>query len=90
MHIVNQIQKWFERFENALRVLLDNEAISLNYDYKEYDFKIDEEGRTAFRFNELPDGYSSLIHIVSDLILRMDKNWLLKNSLSNYHMEGIV
>lgn len=90
MRIVDQIQKWFDRFESALQVLLDNESVSLEYDYKEYDFKIHEEGRNAFRFNELSDGYSSLINIVSDLILRMDKNWLLEDRLSTYDIEGIV
>ena len=88
--VVDKIQKWFNRFENALKILLDNDTISLRYDYKEYDFKIQEKERVAFGFDELSDGYSSLIHIVSDLILRMDKNWLLKDELSNYDMEGIV
>lgn len=88
--VVNQIQEWFNRFEEALRVLLDDESVFLEYDYKKYDFKIHEKGREAFRFNELSDGYSSLINIVSDLMLRMDKNWLLKDHLSSYDVEGIV
>lgn len=88
--VVNQIQEWFNRFEAALRVLLDDESVFLEYDYKKYDFKIHEKGRAAFRFNELSDGYSSLINIVSDLMLRMDKNWLLKDHLSSYDVEGIV
>lgn len=90
MHNVERIQMWFDRFESALRVLLDDESVFLEYDYKEYDFKIHEDGRDAFRFNELSDGYSSLINIVSDLILRMDKNWILEDNLSTYDMEGIV
>lgn len=88
--VVNQIQEWFNRFEEALRVLLDDESVFLEYDYKKYDFKIHQKGREAFRFNELSDGYSSLINIVSDLMLRMDKNWLLKDHLSSYDVEGIV
>ena len=88
--VINQIQEWFNRFEAALRVLLDDESVFLEYDYKKYDFKIHEKGREAFRFNELSDGYSSLINIVSDLMLRMDKNWLLKDHLSSYDVEGIV
>ena len=88
--VVNQIQEWFNRFEEALRVLLDDESVFLEYDYKKYDFKIHEKGREAFRFNELSDGYSSLINIVSDLMLRIDKNWLLKDHLSRYDVEGIV
>lgn len=90
MIVVKKIERWFERFEKALKILLDNDTVSLEYDYKEYNFKIKEEGREAFGFDELSDGYSSLINIVSDLILRMDQNWLLKNDLSVYDIEGIV
>lgn len=85
-----RIQKWFDRFVSALRILLDDDTITLEYDYKEYDFKIHENGRTPFGFDELSDGYSSVIHIVSDLILRMDKNWVLGDGLSEYNIEGIV
>lgn len=87
---VDRIQKWFDRFLDALRILLDDNSATLEYDYKAYDFKIHEEGRNPFGFDELSDGYSSVIHIVSDLILRMDKNWLLKDSLSEYNIEGVV
>ena len=69
----NQIQKWFDRFDSALQILLDEESIHIEYDYKKYDFKIRQNGREPFSFNELSDGYSSVIYIVSDLILRMDK-----------------
>lgn len=87
---VERIQQWFERLEKALKVLLDNDSISLEYDYREYNFKIREEGREPFQFNQLSDGYSSLINIVSDLILRMDQNWLLRDQISSYDVEGIV
>lgn len=87
---VERIQKWFDRFVNALRILLDDETLSLEYDYKEYDFKIHEKGRKPFHFDELSDGYSSVIRIVSNLLLRMEKNWLYTDSLSTYDTEGIV
>lgn len=86
----DRIQKWFDRFTEALRILLDDNTVSLEYNYREYDFKIHEDGREPFGFKELSDGYSSVINIVSDLILRMDKNWLLGNGLSEYNIEGIV
>ena len=87
---VDRIQKWFDRFVGALRVLLDDDTIQLEYDYKEYDFKIHEAGRNPFSLEMLSDGYSSVIQIVSDLILRMDKNWLLGNEISQYDIEGVV
>lgn len=87
---VDRIQRWFDRFVEAMRILLDDQSLSLEYYYKEYDFKIHAAGRTPFGLDELSDGYSSVIHIVSDLILRMDKNWLLSECLSNYDIEGVV
>lgn len=85
-----KIQNWFDRFESALRILLDETSIHLEYDYKKYDFKIHQNGRESFSFNELSDGYSSVIYIVSDLILRMDKNWLFDDKISQYDYQGIV
>ena len=86
----DKIQQWFDRFDSALQILLDEESIHIEYDYKKYDFKIRQNGREPFSFNELSDGYSSVIYIVSDLILRMDKNWLLEDKISEYDYQGIV
>lgn len=87
---VRMLDMWFGRFEQALKVLLDNESVQLKYDYKNYNFQILEEGRQAFGFDELSDGYSAAIQILSDLILRMEQNWLKKGTLSSYDVEGIV
>lgn len=85
-----KIASWFSRFRDALRVLLDDESIELRYDYKNYNFLIEQNGRNPYGLNELSDGYSAIIGIVSDLILRMDRNWLLKGELSQYDAEGVV
>lgn len=88
--MAKEIDHWFARFENALRVLLDDSNIRLIYDYKNYNFLIEQKGRNPYSLNELSDGYSAIIGIVADLILRMDRNWLLKGELSQYDVEGIV
>lgn len=88
--MVELLEQWFERFVDALKVLLDNPSIELKYDYKNYNFEIIEDGRNAFGFDELSDGYSAAIQIVADLILRMEQNWLKKGTLSSYDAEGIV
>lgn len=84
------IKEWFDRFEKALRTLLDDDSIALKYDYKNYSFVIHQKNREPSGLNELSDGYSSILRILSDLILRMDQNWLLKNQLSCYDKEGVV
>ena len=88
--VENQITDWFTRFENALKVLLDDDSIKLTYDYRNYNFLIEQKGRNPYSLDELSDGYSAIIGIVADLILRMDRNWLLKGELSQYDVEGVV
>lgn len=90
IQIEENIQAWFNRFEKALRVLLENESIKMEYDYRNYNFLIHQDGRLPFGFNELSDGYSSVIQIVTNLIMRMEQNWLLKGEMSNYNVEGIA
>lgn len=85
-----KIASWFLRFRDALRVLLDDKSIELRYDYKNYNFLIEQKGRNPYGLDELSDGYSAIIGIVADLILRMDRNWLLKGELSQYDVEGVV
>ncbi|MBO4400410.1 MAG: AAA family ATPase [Selenomonadaceae bacterium] len=90
MSAVENIQNWFERFENALRILLEDDTIRLEYDYRNYNFLIHQTGRLPFGFNELSDGYSSVIQITSSLMLRMERNWLLKGVICDYNLEGVA
>ena len=89
-NVVKQISNWFVRFENALKILLSDDSIRLVYDYKNYNFLIEQKDRNPYSLDELSDGYSAIIGIVADLILRMDRNWLLKGELSQYDVEGVV
>ena len=45
----------------------------------------------AFGFNELSDGYSSVIQITSSLMLRMEQNWLKKKqNINDYKLEDVA
>lgn len=88
--VVDKIQRWFDRFTEALCILLDDNTVTLKYVYKEYDFQIQVQGREPFGFDTLSDGYSSVIFIVSDLMLRMEQDWLSGNNISTYDKEGVV
>lgn len=90
METVENINNWFDRFEKAMKFILDDETISLKFDYRNYDFKIIQENREPYGFNELSDGYSSVLNIVSDLILRIDKNRAGVSKNYVFDTEGIV
>ena len=84
------IEAWFKRFEEALKILMDDASVCLKYEYKKYSFEIQQAGREQVNFNQLSDGYSSVFRIFSDLLMRMEKNWLSENRLSEYNKEGVV
>lgn len=86
-----KIQDWFDRLEKFLKIILDKDDIKLDFDYKNYNFTICEGGRDPFGFNELSDGYSAVIEILADLMLRMENDWLKnKDAINLCDKQGIV
>lgn len=81
-----RIESWFNGFENILRRLYQDTALKLEFNYKDYSFRICTEGK-KFKFTELSDGFSAVLDIVADLILKMQG----EESLSgDYQKEGVV
>lgn len=82
---VDSIQKWFDNFQDALCNLFQDDSITLKFDYKNLTFKIYQRNRKEYGFESLSDGYSAVIDIVINLILRMEKT---KSGI--YDIGGIV
>ncbi|MDR3653068.1 MAG: AAA family ATPase [Paludibacter sp.] len=68
----DEIKAWFENFEQLLKEIFQNQNIKLEFDYKDYSFYI-LDNQKKFKFNQLSDGYSAIIDIVADLILKMQE-----------------
>ena len=82
----DEIKKWFDDFEILLKKIYMDEGLILEFNYRDYSFKILTEGK-SFKFTQLSDGFSAILEIVTDLILKMQDG----NTLSrNYKKEGIV
>ena len=88
--VEERIANWFSTFEKAIQTLVEDDSISLTYDYKNYNFLIHQSGRNPFGFNQLSDGYSAAIYILSDLLMRMDQGWLQKGTVLDKSAEGVV
>jgi predicted ATP-binding protein involved in virulence len=81
---VFKIEQWFGNFEKSLKELFLEDNLKLTYYRKELNFKI-EYGGKSFGLNELSDGYSSLLAILTELILRMEAQ-----NIKVYDMQGVV
>lgn len=83
--VAQKITDWFDGFENLLRRIFNDNDLKLNFDIETFEFKIIQNNREPYSFNELSDGYAAIISIVSDLIMRMEKN-----ASKIYDIEGIA
>ncbi len=82
---VAKISDWFKVFEDRLKSIFDDDTLKLQFDRKAYNFNIITGQGEPFNFNNLSDGYSAIISIISELILRMEAH-----DVKNYDLEGVV
>lgn len=82
---VQRIKTWFDNFEEALATLLGHRDFQLKFDSTNFNFTIQEKDKEPYRFSELSDGYSALLSIVAELMIRMSLDPLL-----SYDKQGIV
>lgn len=80
------IRQWFESFRNILRQIFDDPSLELDFNYKDYSFHIQTHGK-SFKFTELSAGYSAVLDIVADLILKMQSQ---NDVVRAYEKEGIA
>lgn len=78
---------WFETFEKILRQLFNNDSLTLTFDYKKYQFKINEEGKEPYDFTQLSAGYAAALDIIADLMLKMQGG---DDPVRSFDMEGVV
>lgn len=84
-NVVQEIDEWFVRFESRMQTLLDSPKLKIKFNRKNYNFDIIEYNKLPFSFNTLADGYSAIISIVTELLLRMEGH-----EAKTYDLEGIV
>jgi len=80
-----KIQQWFDMFLDTLRDIYDCPELELKHNSKDLSYRIHMPGREPFGLHEMADGYSSFIHIVLELMMKMENNASL-----TYDMPGIV
>jgi predicted ATP-binding protein involved in virulence len=81
----DRIDNWISSLEKNLAELFDKPNFKLAFDIKNYSYQIVENGNQPYNFNQLPDGYSAILDIVTELIMRMEEH---KNK--SYDVQGIV
>ena len=83
---VKRISEWFRRFEEILKEIFEDEKLQLIYDRTQYNFMM-KDGEKEFGFNYLSDGFSSILEIITEIIMGMERE---DKVLHDYDLPGIV
>ncbi|PBP91058.1 hypothetical protein CCL09_05805 [Pseudomonas congelans] len=70
--IRSNIDHWFEKFSENLRYLFEDDSLTLKFDPDKLNFKISQQGKMDFTFQNLSSGYSAIFDIYADLLVRTE------------------
>lgn len=83
----DEIQAWFEKLEQLLKKIFDDQSVQLIFDEETFEFHIVQQDKEPFDFNTLSSGYQAVLDIVLDLIMRMQNQ--IQRSFA-FQLPGIV
>lgn len=81
----NRIKDWFDKIQKDLQSLFEDSNLILEFDTKDEKFYLHQEGKDKYTFQTLSAGYSSILSIYTDLIMRVEM-W----GVSPDNIQGII
>ncbi len=82
---VTRINSWFNDIENRLGKIFDVSSFKLKFDRQNFNYNVETDDIGTFTFNTLSSGYSAILSIVSEILLRMEAV-----NCKAYDAEGVV
>lgn len=83
----DEIQTWFQKLEQLLKGIFDDESVKLVFDEETFEFHIMQKGKEPFDFNTLSSGYQAVLDVVLDIMMRMQSQ--IQRSF-DFNISGIV
>jgi len=70
--LLKKIDSWFILFEQNLAELMEDPSTRLVFDSNKLKFKISQRGKVPYTFQTLSSGYSSILDVYADLMMRTE------------------
>ncbi len=83
----DEIRVWFDKLEQLLRQIFDDETVRLEFDEETFGFHILQQGKEPFDFNTLSGGYEAVLDIILDIMMRMQNQ---TQRSFDFNLPGIV
>lgn len=87
MQKADEIEGWFKRLQNILCDIYDDPSLQIVFDEDTFKFSLSTKNREPFDFNTASDGFSALLDIIVDLMIRMQHQ---DKRVTEFLLPGIV
>lgn len=77
-----KVDKWLAGITSDLRFLFEDDSLELEYKEKEKLFYIKQKGKDPFTFEQLSSGYSSILKVYTDLLMKCELRGIKAKELS--------
>lgn len=67
-----RISEWLSKVQDDLRYLFEDDELSLVFNRQNQSYEIFQRGKSPFQFNELSSGFSAIMYIYSDLLMKVE------------------
>ncbi|EKO3736765.1 ATP-binding protein [Vibrio metschnikovii] len=68
----DRIGSWLVKVESDLRYLFEDDELELKFNREKQSFEIHQVNKAPFLFNELSSGFSAIMYIYSDLLMKVE------------------
>ncbi|QWL72375.1 AAA family ATPase [Aeromonas hydrophila] len=77
-----RVDNWLSAVVNDLRYLFEDDSLLLTYNEQEKCFYINQREKTPYTFSTLSSGYSSILRVYADLLMKVELHEINKEELS--------
>lgn len=82
--VTEELNNWKFKFENQLKVLLDNDSTTLKFSDKTLNYVISQKGKLDFSFRDLSAGYSSILKVFTELLMNAEVSDQTPESITGF------
>ncbi|MGU5737916.1 AAA family ATPase [Aeromonas caviae] len=68
----DRILAWLDKVQDDLQYLFEDDELSIKYSREKQSFYIHQKSKSPFQFNELSSGFSAIMYIYSDLLMKVE------------------
>jgi predicted ATP-binding protein involved in virulence len=77
-----RVDSWLANITSNLRQLFEDKSLELEYREKEKIFYIKQDGKDPYKFSQLSSGYSSILNVYVDLLMKTELRGINSKELS--------